>query len=109
MSEDAMPTAPDAACTKPTVCERLRPIIAYLDSLQGRADLPILSGMLQTLDLSLEDIRTNCIFGERGYKRNTISKGEWYELLALCWHSGDRTPIHDHQGVSCAFKVVHGT
>ncbi|HYE63077.1 MAG TPA: cysteine dioxygenase family protein [Phycisphaerales bacterium] len=104
------PTAPSKdACKATSVCEKLRPIIAYLDSLSGRADLKVLEGMLQKLDITIEDIRSNCIFGERGYKRNTISRSEWYELLALCWHSGDRTPIHDHQGVSCAFKVVHGT
>jgi cysteine dioxygenase len=83
--------------------------VAYLDSLTGRADLDVLSGMLAKLEIGIEDIRSNCIFGQKGYKRNTISKSDWYELLALCWHSGDRTPIHDHQGVSCSFKVVHGT
>ena len=100
---------PTTARCNASVCEKLRPIVAYLDSLSARADLGVLSGMLEKLDLTIEDIRSNCIFGERGYKRNTIARSEWYELLALCWHSGDRTPIHDHQGVSCAFKVVHGT
>src|SRR5215831_17962821 len=92
-----------------SICAKLAPIVAYLDSLTGRADLDVLSGMLSKLDIRIEDIRSSCIFGQKGYKRNTISKTDWYELLALCWHSGDRTPIHDHQGVSCAFKVVHGT
>jgi len=103
----AKPTTPDARCSQ--ICQKLAPIIGYLDSLKGRADLDVLSGMLKKLDITLEDIKGNCVFGQKGYKRNTISKTDWYELLALCWHSGDRTPIHDHQGVSCAFKVVHGT
>jgi cysteine dioxygenase len=99
---------PHARCSG-QVSPKLAPIIGYLDSLKGRADLDVLSGMLKKLDITLEDIKGNCVFGQKGYKRNTISKTDWYELLALCWHSGDRTPIHDHQGVSCAFKVVHGT
>ena len=101
--------AKDACQAAPTVCEKLRPILAYLNGLTGRADLKVLEKLLGELSISLEDIRSNCVFGERGYKRNTIARSEWFELLALCWHSGDRTPIHDHQGVSCAFKVVHGT
>jgi cysteine dioxygenase len=110
MTQTASKPASTDACTgQPSICDKLRPIVHYLDSLTGRADLGVLSGMLKKLDITIDDIRSNCIFGQKGYKRNTISRGEWYELLALCWHSGDRTPIHDHQGVSCAFKVVHGT
>lgn len=113
MSPTTAPNSPTAAkdsCqAAPSVCDKLRPIIAYLDSLTGRADLKVLEGMLQRLDITTDDIRSSCIFGERGYKRNTISRSDHYELLALCWHSGDRTPIHDHQGVSCAFKVLLGT
>ncbi|MBX3386623.1 MAG: cysteine dioxygenase family protein [Phycisphaeraceae bacterium] len=48
-------------------------------------------------------------FGTRGYVRNTIVASEHFELLALCWRSGHATPIHDHKGSSCAFKVVEGT
>lgn len=91
------------------VSPKLTQVIAYLDSLTTRADLKVLSRMLAALDITRADIAPACIFGERGYKRNTITASPWYELLALCWHSGDRTPIHDHQGVSCAFKVVEGT
>jgi cysteine dioxygenase len=111
MTRTAKADSPVAECPNgtPSICAKLAPIVKYLDSLTGRADLDVLSRMLGSLSITLEDIRSNCIFGQKGYKRNTISKSEWYELLALCWHSGDRTPIHDHQGVSCAFKVVHGT
>lgn len=87
---------------------KLEPVIRYLDSLSTRADLKVLSGLLSKLEISRTDIAPACVFGTRGYKRNTIAESAWYELLALCWHSGDRTPIHDHQGVSCAFRVVEG-
>ncbi len=39
---------------------------------------------------------------------NMIGKSPWYELVCLCWGSGQRTPIHDHEGSSCAFLVVEG-
>lgn len=87
---------------------KLADLIAYLDGLSGRADLRILESKLNALALTIDDINEACTFGVRGYRRNTISRGPWYELLALCWKSGHCTPIHDHQGVSCAFRVVHG-
>ena len=82
---------------------KLAELIAYLDGLQGRADLATLRDILTRLDISREDILPACVFGQKGYRRNTICRSDWYELLANCWHSGHCTPIHDHRGVSCAF------
>lgn len=96
---------PSAPCPYP----KLRGIVEYLDSLESRADLNVLSGLLAKLEVTRADIAPCCVFGQKGYKRNTISSSPWYELLALCWRSGDFTPIHDHQGVSCAFRVIEGT
>ena len=87
---------------------KLADLIAYLDGLQGRADLGTLRDILTRLDISREDILPACVFGQKGYRRNTICRSDWYELLANCWHSGHCTPIHDHRGVSCAFKVIEG-
>ena|ERR1044071_9001723 len=87
----------------------LAPVIVYLDSLTARADLAVLSRLLADLKLTRADLAPACTFGVKGYRRNTISESPWYELLALCWRSGHCTPIHDHKGVSCAFKVIEGT
>jgi cysteine dioxygenase len=87
---------------------KLAPLIAYLDSLASRADLSVLERLLTETNVSRCDIASTCIFGIKGYRRNCISRSDWYELLACCWHSADRTPIHDHRGVSCAFKVIEG-
>lgn len=88
---------------------KLGPLIEYLMSLGHRADLGVLSRLLAQTNVTRADIEPACCFGTRGYKRNTIAESPWFELLALCWRSGDCTPIHDHRGVSCAFKVVEGT
>lgn len=99
------PTGPEAARCYPKLGE----IIGYLESLTGRGDLRTQEQMLKKLALTREDIEPCCTFGQRSYRRNTIARGKHYELLALCWRSGHCTPIHDHRGVSCAFKVIHGT
>lgn len=98
-------TTPQASTTMP---ERLADLVGYLSSLRHRADLGELERRLIALDIDRQDIAPSCVFGVRGYRRNTIARGEWFELLALCWRSGDCTPIHDHEGSSCAFKVIEG-
>lgn len=87
---------------------KLAKLIAYLDGLRGRADLATLDALLRDSHVSIDDLRPAISFGTRGYRRNTICRSEHYELLALCWRSGHCTPIHDHRGVSCAFRVIHG-
>ena len=99
----------DTACTH--AAERypkLAGLISYLDSLGTRANLGVLDRLLSGLDLCRADIESACIFGTKAYKRNTIARGDHFELLALCWRSGHVTPIHDHQGSSCAFRIVAG-
>lgn len=107
-----MPTGTTAASSRGSVAEafpKLAPLIGYLDSLTARADLDVLQRLLGEVQITREDIKPAVIFGTGGYRRNTISESPWYELLALCWRSGHCTPIHDHHGVSCAFKVIEGT
>lgn len=98
------PTGREAMLRHPCLAE----VITYLETLRGRADLRVLERLLLNLAITRSDIEESCTFGQRGYRRNTIARSEHYELLALCWRSGHCTPIHDHKGVSCAFKVIHG-
>ncbi|MDP1660457.1 MAG: cysteine dioxygenase family protein [Phycisphaerales bacterium] len=88
---------------------KLAKLIDYLLSLKGRADLKTLDRMLIEANITRADIECICQFGTKAYRRNTIANSEHFELLALTWRSGHCTPIHDHAGVSCAFRVVHGT
>jgi cysteine dioxygenase len=47
-------------------------------------------------------------FSEERYLRNLLFAGPNYQALVLCWRSGQRSPIHDHRGSSCAVKVIRG-
>lgn len=99
------------SCIAGDPCENfpaLRPLIEYLSTLNARVDLKVLTKHLKALRITRADVEPAVVFGKRGYRRNVIAANEWFELLALCWRSGHCTPIHDHQGVSCAFKVIHG-
>lgn len=99
-----------AVSADPTVdFPKLAELITYLRSISARADLKVLARLLGKLEITRRDVESACTFGQRAYRRNIIARSEHFELLALCWRSGHCTPIHDHRGVSCAFRVVHGT
>jgi cysteine dioxygenase len=87
---------------------RLRPLLEYLDDLGRPADLATLRRLLEELQITRADIEGVCLFKTDRYQRNLIRQTDWYELVCLCWRSGQRTPIHDHKGSSCAFLVVDG-
>jgi cysteine dioxygenase len=87
---------------------KLAPLLEYLKGLTAAADLDVIRGLLEELDLTRSDLEPVCIFKPERYQRNLIGKSPWYELVCLCWASGQRTPIHDHAGSSCAFLVVDG-
>jgi cysteine dioxygenase len=100
----AMDPAIDPAKEFPALAE----LIGYLQGLTHRADLNVLTEILSTANITLKDIKKAAVFGKKGYRRNCIASSPWFELLVLTWRSGHCTPIHDHRGVSCAFKVIHG-
>ena len=105
-------TAPPAAAPSASPAERfpkLRALLNYLDSLTGRADLAVLSRLLDQLEITRADLAPACRFCDDTYQRNIIKESPWYELVCLCWRSGQRTPIHDHRGSSCAFRVIEGS
>lgn len=108
-TSDSQPDAADTGGCPIEICPKLADLVGYLRSLSGRPDLDTLAKLLGELDVTADDLCTWQRFGEKAYKRNIIDKNEHYELLAVCWKSGQATPIHDHAGSACAFKVIHGT
>lgn len=87
----------------------LRPLLAYLNSLTGRrAELGELQRLLAESGLTTADVAEFMHFDDRGYCRNLVAEGPWFNVLVLCWKSGQRSPIHDHAQSVCAFKVLTG-
>ncbi|ODT99039.1 MAG: hypothetical protein ABS79_05015 [Planctomycetes bacterium SCN 63-9] len=63
---------------------------------------------LKLLDLDRAELAEAVGFDERIYRRVSIHRRPHYEALVLCWKSGQRSPIHNHEGSSCAVRVVEG-
>jgi cysteine dioxygenase len=90
---------------KPT----LDSLYEYLDSLNDRAELSELAARLREIELTGDEVSSGIRFSVQSYARNLIKAGPWYNVLILCWRNGQRSPIHDHTGSSCAVRVLRGT
>jgi len=89
-------------------CSGISELVEWLDKINRRPGLDELGRILSSIEVNIPALK-NCIgYAEEGYQRNLIQKNEFYELVAICWTPGQLTPIHDHVGSDCAFKIVDG-
>jgi cysteine dioxygenase len=65
--------------------------------------------VLGELCMRREDLADWIAFGASAYQRNLIHRTARFEVLLLCWRSGQRSPIHDHAGSTCGVRVIAGT
>jgi cysteine dioxygenase len=91
------------------MAKNLDDLLRYLNHLHHRAPLKELTAELGDLELGIDDLAAHVRFSERTYRRNLIRASDWYNLWVLCWRNGQRSPIHDHRGSSCAVRVLEGT
>lgn len=84
-------------------------LIRYMDGLTGPADLDSVRELLVEADVERADMVQACKFNSVSYARNRLAKGDWYDLLVICWKQGQSSPIHDHVGSACGVRVVDGT
>lgn len=88
------------------------PLNHLLDTLDGYADriaMRDLVPLLQRSEFDFEWLSPFLRFHPERYQRNLLRAGSAYHALLLCWRPGQRSPIHDHRGSHCAFRVLQGT
>lgn len=89
-------------------CDGISRLVEWLDTINRRPGLDELGQKLSSIEVNISALK-NCIgYAEEGYQRNVIKKTDFYELVAICWTPGQLTPIHDHVGSDCAFKIIDG-
>lgn len=64
--------------------------------------------LLKNLNVTQEELDSYAHFCEDNYVRHCFVKTEKYELLLLCWHEDQETPVHAHDGQDCWVKVLQG-
>jgi len=87
---------------------KLAPLIRYLDGLTARASIDRLRELLHETQITAADLRDFVAFEDEHYRRNLVKLGPWYEILVICWKSGQRSPIHNHAKSTCGLKVLTG-
>jgi cysteine dioxygenase len=55
-----------------------------------------------------DSLRPYLFFSQATYTRNLIFKNDLFELLALCWGSGQASRIHNHRDQQCWMAVPIG-
>ena len=83
-------------------------LIRYMDGRTRPGDLEVVKELLREADVEKEDMIQACKFSNVSYARNTLAKSPWYELLVICWRSGQQSRIHDHGESACGVRVVDG-
>lgn len=64
--------------------------------------------IISSVNLPLNVFQDCCSWSDDCYTRNCIVENEKFELILICWESGQLTPIHDHGGEECWVKIIKG-
>jgi DMSO/TMAO reductase YedYZ molybdopterin-dependent catalytic subunit len=89
--------------------ENLDSLLRYLDGLNERPALTDLRERVARLAITCADVAAYIRFSDRGYQRNLVRAGAWYNAWVMCWKNGQRSPVHDHAASACALRVLRGT
>jgi len=68
-------------------------------------------GVLEFLRGNRVDVATlePCLcFSHEHYTRNLIHRTPLFELIAICWESGQKSPVHNHRDQRCWMAVAFG-
>lgn len=63
---------------------------------------------LQRYPVVIESLEPYLYFCAEHYTRNLIQKTDLFELIALCWDIGQKSPIHNHRDQKCWMAMAHG-
>jgi len=87
----------------------LRELIAMLNKIPQRDRTPDkIRSLVMRTHISESEIEKCLVFSNEGYARNLFYKSEDFEILVMCWKSGQKSPIHDHDTCLSVEKVFSG-
>ena len=92
-----------------TAIKGLAALIQRLDAFDSAIALDDLHDLMGRLVLDGDDLQAFTLFDACNYRRNQIRCTDTYELVLICWRPDQESPIHDHAGSACVFRVLEGT
>ena len=66
------------------------------------------SEFVAATSVQVEALSPYIFWSDRFYTRNLIYKDSLFEVMAICWHAGQKTPVHTHNGQLGWMTVVQG-
>ena len=106
--ERAEPRTSESGRSLPSGRPGLIELLTGWNSLAGPIPEDLIRSGLEQLSLDRDALRGCAHFNERMYQRSLIHHTANYEILVLCWRSGQLSPIHDHGESACGVLVVEG-
>jgi predicted metal-dependent enzyme (double-stranded beta helix superfamily) len=67
-----------------------------------------ISSYLSETLIDPKELENYLSYGEERYTRHLVHKDRDFELLVICWGSGQKAPIHGHEGELCWARVERG-
>lgn len=64
--------------------------------------------ILQRVHIAPGEMKPYVCFSDLRYARNLVHKTDRFEIMIMCWQSGQRSSIHDHAGSLGGLKVISG-
>lgn len=86
----------------------LKNFFEQLDALGSSIPLDTLKNLMEELCPEQGELAEYLNFENDRYQRNLLKLTDSYEVLLLCFQSGQQTPVHDHAGSACGVKVIEG-
>jgi len=63
---------------------------------------------LRSNPVDIDSLDRYLYFCEEHYTRNLIQHTALYDLIAICWDIGQRSPIHNHRDQRCWMAIAYG-
>lgn len=64
--------------------------------------------LIEHMTLELQDLKEFHYFAEHSYGRNLVFSNEQFEIILMCWGSGQGATVHDHNDSLCIMKCLAG-
>jgi cysteine dioxygenase len=99
-------TSPDSRDTNSVLS--LAELIEILDEDSANIGPENMDDILRRVVVAAAEIQQHARFSDLRYARNLVHKTDRFEVMVMCWHSGQRSSIHDHAGSLGGLKVLQG-
>jgi cysteine dioxygenase len=86
----------------------LAELIEILDEDSANIGPEDMDDILRRVVVTATEIQQHARFSDLRYARNLVHKTDRFEVMVMCWHSGQRSSIHDHAGSLGGLKVLQG-